>query len=86
MDDTYGPDRFLPIAAWSDGTQENISEFTEARGLTFPNIGADLHARWERDGGIPSFALIAPGHELLMVDEGHPNATQIEDALATYFD
>jgi hypothetical protein len=28
---------------------------------------------------------MGPNHELLMVDEGHPNDAQIQEAIDTYF-
>jgi len=53
--------------------------------MTFPNISASLGNRFERDGGIPTFVLLGPGHELLMVDEGHPSHEQIQEAIDEYF-
>ena len=73
------------MAAWSDADGTNQATFAEEKGLTVPNIGADLGGRFEKDFGIPTFVLMGPNHELLMVDEGHPSDGQIQEAVDSYF-
>ncbi|MFK7926991.1 MAG: TlpA family protein disulfide reductase [Myxococcota bacterium] len=62
-----------------------MKEFADSKGMTYPSIAADLGSRFERDGGIPTFVLMGPGHELLMVDEGHPTDADIQAAIDEYF-
>lgn len=60
-------------------------QFAQEHDLTFAQIAADIGGRFERDGGIPTYVLIGPGHELLMVDEGHPTDAQIQEAVDAAF-
>ena len=86
LDEQYGEDRFLQVMAWSDGDEASMAEFTEQHGMTFPNIAADLVGRFERDYGIPSYVLLAPGHELVKVDQGHIGSADIEALIEEHFE
>ncbi len=89
--DEMGRDKFIAIAAWSDGGsaptdpesgfENRVEEFANVNGLTFPNLDLSLGGRFERNGGIPTFVLMGPGHKLLMVDEGKPSTEQIQAAI-----
>lgn len=61
-----------------------MKAFADEHGITFPMINAPLN-RFERDGGWPTYVLLGPGHELLMVDEGEPTDAQIQQYIDEFF-
>ena len=53
-------------------TQEDLAGWAENYGLTFPvlsDAGWAVNNRYEQDNGIPTKILIAPGGELIAVDD-----------------
>lgn len=68
------------MSFWSDGNDENMNELGDQHGITYPMIAGRL-GQFEKNGGIPTYVLVGPGHELLMVDEGRPTNEQIQAAI-----
>lgn len=79
----------MVIQTWAENnenttpTAEELAEFGGGYGHTFPDVadeGWALNNKFEKDGGIPTQILIAPGGEIIKVDEGY-TAADIEAIL-----
>jgi thiol-disulfide isomerase/thioredoxin len=63
--------------------QEWLAGYSEQYGGSHPVVADEDRSTgvYERDGGIPTYVLIAPGMELVTVDQGFPSAEAIEALL-----
>lgn len=74
---------FEPDARGQEVDREFLEGWADQYGASHAVVADNERhgSRYERDGGIPSYILIKPGMELVMVDEGMPTAEQIEALL-----
>jgi hypothetical protein len=77
------------ISTWAENdssstpTTEELAAFADQYGHTFPVVadaGWAINNRYEQDFGIPTQVLLAPGAELVVVDE-MVSESQIEEIL-----
>jgi hypothetical protein len=62
--------------------QEFLQGWADQYGATHPIVADEGYGnQFERDGGIPTYVLLAPGAKLVKVDQGFPTAAEIEALL-----
>lgn len=73
----------MVIQTWAENNEnatpstEDLKEFGAGHGHTFPDVadeGWAFNNKFEKDGGIPTQILIAPGGEIVKVDQGYTDA------------
>lgn len=79
----------MVVQTWAENnesstpTADELKAWGENYGHTFPDVadaGWALNNKFEKDGGIPTQILIAPGGEIVKVDQGY-TAADIEAIL-----
>jgi hypothetical protein len=88
---TYKDRGFLVIQTWAENessgtpTAEELAEFGGQFGHTFPDVadeGWAINNRFEKDNGIPTQWLLAPGMEVVHGDlDGMVSESEIEEYL-----
>lgn len=69
---------FLLVMTFALGSQDQVNE--TGAGLSFPVLNdatGEILGRWEKNNAVPTPSLLAPGLELITVDEGLDDATMV---------
>ena len=82
MYDTYRDRGLMIISVLSVSAVEQLQEWADSYSLSYAVVmdDGDVGYRYEDDGYIPSFSLLAPGAEIIILD-GAISAAQIEEQL-----